>query len=106
MVQIVTLQPATQLAWMQTILHKVAAYSTFTSNTKGHLAVTDEISEMLVSWISNSPSIPTVQYGTSKYLLSMNSTGTFSTYDVDELCGGNAATNYISPGLVIFDLVD
>jgi hypothetical protein len=65
---------------------------------QGHIALTGDITQMLVMWVSNSTQTPSVQYGIST--MSSETTGTFKTYTITDLCNKPATdpANFRSPG--------
>ena len=73
---------------------------------QGHISITNNPSQMIVKWVSNSSQIPIVQYGLNETELYWNATGTSTTYSVNDLCDPASTTSgsyFISPGMVKID---
>jgi len=68
--------------------------------TQGHLALTGDPTQMIVMWVTNSTTVPVVQYGTSG--LSASTTGTTTTYKITDMCDKPAtnASYWIDPGQI------
>ena len=69
---------------------------------QGHLALTEDPTQMRVSWTTGTSSTPVVYYGLSRNELNLSATGISKTYTISDLCGPPANTSifFINPGFL------
>ena len=70
---------------------------------QGHLALTEDPTQMRVSWTTGTSSTtPVVYYGLSRDKLNLSATGISNTYTISDLCGPPANTSafFINPGFL------
>ncbi|CAI8039862.1 Probable inactive purple acid phosphatase 9 [Geodia barretti] len=67
---------------------------------RGHLALTEDPTQMRVSWTTGSSTRPVVYYGLSRDNLTLSATGTSKTYTISDLCGppANDSSFFVDPG--------
>ena len=67
---------------------------------QGHLALTEDPTQMRVSWTTGNSTTPVVYYGLSRDNLTLSATGTSKTYTISDLCGppANDSSFFVDPG--------
>ena len=87
---------------LQAVSNKVTFRGGISEPLQGHLALTEDPTQMRVGWTTGTTSRPEVHYGLSRESLTLSATGTSTTYTISDLCGppANDSVFFLDPGFL------